>query len=116
VSAADSQTITVKSYVLEPTCAFSKGLSQPISMQCAASSAKAGSQLIFLAEGWNYLLAERRHHAIEWSESEDSTVCRRRGDSKRQGYKRGSSKAIVIDKIEAGNSKNRRFAEYKTER
>ena len=50
VSAADSPTVTVKGYVLDSACAFTKGLSKPISKQCATSCANSGSQLVILAD------------------------------------------------------------------
>jgi hypothetical protein len=50
LKAADAPTVTVKGYVLDSACAFTKGISKPISKQCASSCAKAGSQLVILAE------------------------------------------------------------------
>src|SRR5215469_10801123 len=50
LSAADAQTITLKGYVLDSACAFTKDLSKPISKQCAISCANAGSQLVILAD------------------------------------------------------------------
>ena len=47
-SAAGTPTVTVKGYVLDFACAFTKGLSKPISKQCATSCANAGSQLVIL--------------------------------------------------------------------
>src|SRR6202008_1593993 len=49
-AAADSPTVTVKGYVLDSACAFTKGLSKPISKQCATSCANAGSQLVILTD------------------------------------------------------------------
>src|SRR5260370_11069232 len=50
LSAADTPTVTVKGYVLDSACAFTKGLNKPISKQCAISCANAGSQLVILAD------------------------------------------------------------------
>src|ERR1700724_2868784 len=44
------KTVTVKGYVLDSACAFTKGLSKPISADCARACAKAGSTLVILAE------------------------------------------------------------------
>jgi len=41
--ASDAPTVTVKGYVLDSACAFTKGLSKPISQECAISCAQAGS-------------------------------------------------------------------------
>jgi type 1 fimbria pilin len=49
--AADNPSVTVKGYVLDSACAFTKGLSKPISKQCAISCANAGSPLVILADG-----------------------------------------------------------------
>ena len=49
VGAADTTTVTVNGYVLDSACVFTKGLSKPISKQCATSRANVGSQLVILA-------------------------------------------------------------------
>ena len=42
--------ITVKGYVLDSACAFTKGLKKPISAECATACAKAGSPLVILTD------------------------------------------------------------------
>jgi hypothetical protein len=49
-SADSSKPITVKGYVLDSACAFTKGLKKPISPECAVACAKAGSPLVILAD------------------------------------------------------------------
>jgi hypothetical protein len=97
--AADAPT-TVKGYVLDSACAFTKGLSKPISKQCAISCAKAGSQLVILADDGT----------IYWpiADTTPSSGQNRRllpfaGDkvtATGKIYERGGSKAMVIEKIE----------------
>src|ERR1700739_2631113 len=41
---------TVKGYVLDSACAFTKGLKKPISGECATACAKAGSPLVILSD------------------------------------------------------------------
>lgn len=41
---------TVKGYVLDSACAFTKGLNKPISADCATGCAKAGSPLVILSD------------------------------------------------------------------
>ena len=101
LTAADSPTVTVKGYVLDSACAFTKGLSKPISKQCAISCAKAGSQLVILADDGT----------IYWpiadttpSSGQNPKLLPFAGDEVSASgkiYDRGGSKAIVIDKIEA---------------
>jgi hypothetical protein len=101
VSAADTPTVTVKGYVLDSACAFTKGLSKPISRQCAISCASAGSQLVILADDGT----------IYWpiadttpSSGQNPKLLPFAGDkvtASGKVYERGGSKAIVIEKIEA---------------
>ena len=100
-SAADAPTVTVTGYVLDSACAFTKGLSKPISKQCAVSCANAGSPLVILADDGT----------IYWpiadttpSSGQNPRLLPYAGDKVRatgKVYERGGSKAIVIEKIEA---------------
>ena len=101
VSAADTPAVTVKGYVLDSACAFTKGLSKPISKQCAISCANARSPLVILADDGT----------IYWpiadttpSSGQNPKLLPFAGDkvtASGKVYQRGGSKAIVIDKIEA---------------
>lgn len=100
VCAAETPTVTVKGYVLDSACAFTKGLEKPISKQCANACAKAGSQLVILAEDGT----------IYWpiadttpSSGQNPKLLPFAGDkvvASGKIYDRGGSKAIVIEKID----------------
>ena len=100
LQAADGPTVTVKGYVLDSACAFTKGLSKPISKQCATSCANAGSPLVILADDGT----------IYWpiadttpSSGQNPKLLPFAGDkvtATGKVYQRGGSKAIVIEKIE----------------
>jgi len=99
--AADTPTVTVKGYVLDSACAFTKDLSKPISKQCATSCANAGSQLVILAnDGTIYWpIADTTP-----SSGQNPKLLPFAGDkviASGKVYQRGGSKAIVIEKIEA---------------
>jgi len=104
LKAADAPTVTVKGYVLDSACAFTKGLSKPISKQCAISCAKGGSPLVILANDGS----------IYWpitdttpSSGQNSKLLPFAGDkvtATGKIYERGGSKAMVIEKIEAQTS------------
>lgn len=99
--ASDNPTVTVKGYVLDSACAFTKGLDKPISKQCATACAKAGSQLVILAE----------NGTIYWpiadttpSSGQNAKLLPFAGDkvtATGKVYDRDGSKALVIAKIEA---------------
>ena len=104
-SAAGTSTVTVKGYVLDSACAFTKGLSKPISKQCATSCANAGSQLVILTDDGT----------IYWpiddttpSSGQNPKLLPFAGDKvivRGKVYQRGGSTAIVIEKIEAQTSR-----------
>src|SRR2546430_13296597 len=48
--AETSEQKTVTGWVLDSACAFTKGLSKPISKDCAEACAKAGSPLVILSD------------------------------------------------------------------
>jgi len=92
---------TVKGYVLDSACAFTKGLDKPISRDCAIACAKAGSPLVILAEDGT----------IYWpiagttpSAGQNAKLLPFAGEkvvASGKVYDRGGSKAMVIEKIEA---------------
>jgi hypothetical protein len=93
--------VTVKGYVLDSACAFTKGLEKPISGACATACAKAGSQLVILADDGN----------IYWpiadttpSSGQNAKLLPFAGNKVTvtgSVYTRGGSRAIVIEHIEA---------------
>jgi hypothetical protein len=100
-AAETSKTTTVKGYVLDSACAFTKGLKKPISADCATACAKAGSPLVILAPSGT----------IYWpiadttpSNSQNDKLLPFAGQTvtvSGKVYQRGGSTAIVIGKIEA---------------
>jgi hypothetical protein len=105
LSFADTPAVTVKGYVLDSACAFTKSLDKPISRECAISCAKAGSQLVILAEDgtiyWpisDTMPSSGQNPKLLPFAGEKVTVTGKI-------YERGGSKAIVIDKIAAATSK-----------
>jgi len=100
---AESQPATIKGYVLDSACAFTKGLKKPISAECAVACAKTGSPLVILTD----------NGTIYWPIS-DATPAQGQNDrlmefaGKRVAvtgkvYQGGGSRAVVIATIEALN-------------
>ncbi|MGA8865658.1 MAG: hypothetical protein WB510_01745 [Candidatus Sulfotelmatobacter sp.] len=95
------KSVTVKGYVLDSACAYTKGLKKPISAQCAVACAKAGSPLVILADDGT----------IYWPIA-DTTPSSGQNDrllpfagqkvtASGKVFQRGGSTALVIEKIEA---------------
>jgi hypothetical protein len=99
---ADSKakTETVKGYVLDSACAFTKGLEKPISRDCALACAKGGSPLVILtASGTIYWpIADTTP-----STSQNEKLAPFAGQkviATGKVFERGGSRAFVIEKIE----------------
>jgi hypothetical protein len=100
-SSDSGKSITVKGYVLDSACAFTKGLKKPISAECATACAKAGSPLVILTDTGT----------IYWPIA-DTTPSSGQNDrllpfagqkvmASGKVFERGGSTALVIEKIEA---------------
>jgi hypothetical protein len=92
--------ITVKGYVIDSACTFTKQLKKPISPECAVACAKAGSPLVILSDD----------DTIYWpiSESTPSSgqnekllpFAGQKVTATGKVFERGGSHAMVVDKIE----------------
>ena len=96
------KTTTVKGYVLDSACAFTKALKKPVSTECAIACAKAGSPLVILSSAGTiyWPIAETTP-----SSSQNDKLLPFAGKNvtvSGKVFERGGSKAIVISKIEAG--------------
>ena len=94
------KTATLKGYVLDSACAFTKGLEKPISSQCAIACAKAGSPLVLLtADGTIYWpIADTTP-----SSGQNEKLLPFAGQkvtATGKVFERGGSRAMVIEKIE----------------
>jgi len=98
--AADSA-VTVKGYVLDSACAFTKGLDKPISKQCAVSCAKAGSQLVILSEDGTIYWPIADTTPSSGQNAKLLPFAGEKVTASGRVYDRGGSKALVIAKIEA---------------
>jgi len=99
-AAESTKTTTVKGYVLDSACAFTKGLKKPISGECATACAKAGSPLVILSPSGTiyWPIAETTP-----SSSQNEKLLPFAGQNvsvSGKVYQRGGSTAIVITKIE----------------
>ena len=92
---------TIKGYVLDSACAFTRNLKKPISPECAVACAKAGSPLVILSDDGT----------IYWPIS-DATPSSGQNDkllpfagqkvtATGKVFERGGSRAVVIDKVES---------------
>ena len=99
--AADAPTVTVKGYVLDSACAFTKDLKKPISKECATSCANAGSPLVILAADGTIYWPIANTTPSSGQNVKLMPFAGEKVTASGKIYQRGGSKAIVIEKIEA---------------
>ena len=94
------KSITVRGYVLDSACAFTKGLKKPISGECATACAKAGSPLVILTDnGTIYWPIADTTPSVGQNERLLPFAGQQVTASGRV-FERGGSSALVIEKIE----------------
>ena len=99
--AADQKTVT--GWVLDSACAFTKGLTKPISVDCAVSCAKNGSPLVILQDDGSIYWPISETMPAESQNKRLMPFAGKRVTATGKTYRRGGSTAISIDKIvEAG--------------
>ena len=94
------KSMTIKGYVLDSACAFTKGLKKPVSAECAIACAKAGSPLVILTSAGTIFWpiadttpsSSQNDKLLEYA-GKEVTVSGK-------VFQRGGSTAIVISKVE----------------
>jgi hypothetical protein len=98
---ADAPTVTVKGYILDSACAFTKNLKKPVNSQCAVACAKAGSALVILAEDGTIYWPIAGTTPASGQNAKLLPFAGEKVTASGKVYERGGSKAMVIEKIEA---------------
>jgi len=100
-SADAGKAVTVKGYVLDSACAFTKGLTKPISSQCATACARAGSPLVILADNGTIYWPIADTTPSSGQNEKLLPFAGQRVTARGKVFQRGGSSALVIEKIEA---------------
>src|ERR1700720_2616787 len=90
---------TVTGWVLDSACAFTKGLTKPISRDCALSCARKGSQLVILQDDGNIYWPISDQMPAEGQNQRLLPFAGKRVTVTGKLYTRGGSNALVIEKI-----------------
>ena len=91
---------TVKGYVLDSACAFTKGLKKPISKECAIACAKAGSPLVILADNGTIYWPIADTTPSSGQNEKLLPFAGQKVTATGKVFQRGGSSALVIEKIE----------------
>ncbi|MGA2353039.1 MAG: hypothetical protein ABSG02_00990 [Terriglobales bacterium] len=92
---------TVKGYVLDSACAFTKGLKKPISAECATACAKAGSPLVILTDSGTIYWPIADTTPSSGQNERLLPFAGQKVTASGRVFERGGSTALVIEKIEA---------------
>ena len=90
---------TVTGWVLDSACAFTKGLSKPISRDCALACARKGSQLVILQNDGSIYWPISDQTPAEGQNQRLLPFAGKRVTATGKVYTRGGSNALVIEKI-----------------
>ncbi|MBI1739413.1 MAG: hypothetical protein HYR57_00795 [Candidatus Koribacter versatilis] len=98
--AGQENAVTVKGYVLDSACAFTKDLKKPISPECAVACAKAGSPLVILADNGTIYWPIADTTPASGQNEKLLPFAGQKVTASGKVFQRGGSSAFVIAKIE----------------
>ena len=96
-----NETKTVTGWVLDSACAFTKGLSKPISRECALACSKNGSPLVILQDDGNIYWPISEATPSSSQNGKLTPFAGKRVTATGKVYTRGGSTAIVLEKLTA---------------
>ncbi len=96
----NSKPTTVHGYVIDSACAFTKGLTKPISPECATACGKAGSPLVILSSSGRIYWPIADTTPSSGQNDKLLPYAGKRVTVTGNVFQRGGSSAIVISKIE----------------
>jgi len=92
--------LSVKGYVLDSACAFTKNLKKPISAECAVACAKAGSPLVILSDDGTIYWPIADTTPSSGQNERLLPFAGKKVTASGKVFQRGGSSALVIEKIE----------------
>ena len=95
---------TIKGYVLDSACAFTKNLKKPISAECAVACAKAGSPLVILSDDGTIYWPIADATPASGQNEKLLPFAGQKVTATGRVFERGGSRAMVIDKLESLSS------------
>jgi hypothetical protein len=100
-TSAKSSETTIKGYVIDSACTFTKHLKKPISPDCAIACAKAGSDLVIQTDAGMIYWPISGETPATGQNDKLMAYAGKMVSVTGKVYSKAGSKAIVIDKVEA---------------
>src|SRR5438105_4512019 len=95
-----AEEVTIEGWVIDSACTYSKNLSQPKSVACAKSCARAGSPLVILADDKTVLLPIENAVPAHGQNARLMKFAGQRVKATGEIFEHGGSKAIAIQQIQ----------------
>ena len=102
---ATAEQATVEGWVIDSACTYSKNLSQPKSVACAKSCARAGSPLVILTDDKTVLLPIENAVPAHGQNAKLMKFAGQRVKATGEIFEHGGSKAIAIQQIQVVGGK-----------
>ena len=97
----NGQSSTIKGYVIDSACTFTKNLKKPISPECAVACAKAGSPLVILSDDGTIYWPISDATPSSGQNEKLLPFAGKKVTATGKVFERGGSRAVVIDKVES---------------
>jgi len=95
-----AEEVTIEGWVIDSACTYSKNLSQPKSVACAKSCARAGSPLVILTDDKTVLLPIENAVPAHGQNAKLMKFAGQRVKATGEIFEHGGSKAIAIQQIQ----------------
>src|SRR5205814_10371837 len=95
-----AEEVTIEGWVIDSACTYSKNLSQPKSVACAKSCARAGSPLVILTDDKTVLLPIENAVPAHGQNARLIKFAGHRVKATGEIFEHGGSKAIAIQQIQ----------------
>ena len=99
-AAPKSSNVTIKAYVIDSACAFTKALAKPVSPDCATACAKAGSPLVLLTDDGTVYWPISDATPATGQNEKLLPFAGEKVTASGKVFNRGGSRAVVIEKID----------------
>jgi len=98
---AGGKQATVRGYVIDSSCSFTKDLKKPISPECAVACAQAGSPLVIQADNGTIYWPISGDQPASGQNPRLISFAEKRVSVKGKVFEKGGSHAVIIETIEA---------------
>ena len=98
-AAEQGRPVTIKGWIVDSACAYTKGIDKPVSPACARACAKNGSPLVLLGDDGTIFIPVSKETPATSQNVKLMPYAGKRVTVTGKGYVRNGSHGIVVEKI-----------------